>query len=425
MTTSSEPSEFSKPSKPSVSELSLSNQSMSARPGYTLPVFACAAAIAALHHLQQDSNSKDSFPLSSAEIPPLPSPDHVPVDLITPNRIVQIPIEQRARLDEHSALAITRSDPGDNLDLTRNTPVWAWVQWRQPDSTLVPDSDPATRIRIQGGEGIGRYQKGPQKAAIYRYATQLLRRNLERWLPDDRAIDVTIVMPEGKALALRTSNAAFGVVDGLSLLGTSGISEPLSAPGQLEQFRATLRARVHDYPDVKRGIVYCVGENGLDLARRHGVPEPCLIKTANWLGPLLVEAAIQGIQAILLFGHHGKLIKLAGGIFHTHHHLADGRLDILTAQCAVLGVPTSELPILFNSPTTEVALQHLRTLDKKTGSQWVETVYGAIAQRIDQRVQDYIYTHSQQRVTVGTVLFGRDRQVICQSAQGTVLKSNF
>jgi len=75
----------------------------------------------------------------------------------------------------------------------------------------------------------------------------------------------------------------------------------------------------------------------LDLAQKLGINTNQLPKLP-WLGPLLVEAGIQGVKAILLFGYHGKLIKLAGGIFHTHHHLADGRLEILTAHSAQLGL---------------------------------------------------------------------------------------
>ena len=78
------------------------------RSGYTLPVFACAAAVAALHWLRHRQPLKV-----------------VSVDLIEPAQIAEIPIEQVAGLSENMALAITRSDPGDNLDLTRNTPIWA------------------------------------------------------------------------------------------------------------------------------------------------------------------------------------------------------------------------------------------------------------------------------------------------------------
>lgn len=83
------------------------------RSGYTLPVFACAAAMAALEYLQTRNQSIEQ----------------VSIDLIDPTEIVNIPIEQIAILTDNSALAITRSDPGDNLDLTRNTPIWAMVEW--------------------------------------------------------------------------------------------------------------------------------------------------------------------------------------------------------------------------------------------------------------------------------------------------------
>lgn len=361
------------------------------RSGYTLPVFACAAAIAALHWLHQ--RRMLAF---------------VSVDLIDPAQIAEIPIEQVSGLDDGVALAITRSDPGDNLDLTRNTPIWAIVEKREASAQ-------AESVVIRGGEGIGTKAEG--KAAIYAYAQQLLQANLERLLQPEEKIMVTIVLPEGRQLAERTSNAAFGVVDGLSLLGTTGISQPLSAPGQLEAFRAELRAK-SSYFD---GLVFCIGENGLDLAPKLGIHPHRLVKTANWLGPLLVEAAVQRVQAILLFGYHGKLIKLAGGIFHTHHHLADGRLEILTAYGAKVGLPTPVLQTVLNCATAETALQYLRQFDAQQRSSWVNEIYDAIANGIDRRAQDYISKHSDHSMTIGSVLFDRDRQIIVKSEIGSTL----
>ncbi|MBE9125708.1 MULTISPECIES: cobalt-precorrin-5B (C(1))-methyltransferase CbiD [unclassified Coleofasciculus] len=360
--------------------------------GYTLPVFACAAAIAALRWLRQPQ------PLNA-----------VSVDLIAPPETVSIPIEQVAGLREGIALAITRSDPGDNLDLTRNTPIWALVEWGQPNQ--------CEQVRILGGEGIGRQMNAGGKAAIYSYAQRLLQDNLSRLLAAAEKIQVTFILPAGRQLAERTSNAAFGVVEGLSLLGTTGISQPLSSPEQLEAYRQELQEKASRF----NCLVFCVGENGLDLARNLGINPEQLVKTANWLGPLFVTAGLQHVPAILLFGYHGKLIKLAGGIFHTHHHLADGRLEILTAHCAQVGLPTSVLQVIFTSPTTEVALQYLRQLDIAEGSNWVEQVYGAIAFAIDQRSQDYIRKHSEQSVQVGSVLFDRDRQIVTTSQIGATL----
>ncbi len=361
-----------------------------AQSGYTLPVFACASAIAALHWLHYRQ------PILS-----------VSVDLIEPSQVVDIPVEQVAGLSENMALAIARSDPGDNLDITRNTPVWAMVEWERR-------GEDGERVTIRGGEGIGKIVEAGDKPAIYAYAQRLLQENLLRLLAPEERITVTIILPEGRSLALRTSNAAFGVVEGLSLLGTTGISQPLSAPDQLEAFREQLQYKVDRYDC----LVFCVGENGLDLARKLGINQEQLVKTANWLGPMLVEAALQNVKQILLFGYHGKLIKLAGGIFHTHHHLADGRREILVAHCANVGLPTLDLQVVFNSNTAETALVYLRSLDTSYGSDWVERVYTSIVQEIDSRSRDYIKNQIGEAGTlpsVGSVLFDRDRKVIVKS----------
>lgn len=356
----------------------------SPRPGYTLPVFACAGAIASLRHLHGE-NSTNS----------------VSVNLLEPPQEVTIDIEQIALINPDSALAITRSDPGDNLDLTRNTPIWALVARKTGNQ----------EIEIIGGEGIGIQVNNDGKSAIYSYAQRLLRENLKPLLLPQESIKVTIILPEGKKLATRTSNAAFGVVEGLSLLGTTGISQPLSAPGQLEIFREELK----DLSRRFHSLVFCVGENGLDLAPKMGINPDILVKTANWIGPMLVEAQLQGISQILLFGYHGKLIKLAGGIFHTHHHLADGRREILTAYAAKMGLSTLHLQKIFDSNTTENGLEYLRQLDQQTGDNWVERIYGEIANTIDRRCQEYVYKHTNGYLNVGCILFDRSRSLITKS----------
>lgn len=105
------------------------------RSGYTLPVFACAAAVAALHRLRQGKSIQS-----------------VHIDLIEPPQTVEIPVEQTAGLREGMALAITRSDPGDNLDLTRNTPIWALVEWQSSKG----QGGKGEAVVIKGGEGLGR-----------------------------------------------------------------------------------------------------------------------------------------------------------------------------------------------------------------------------------------------------------------------------
>jgi cobalt-precorrin-5B (C1)-methyltransferase len=366
------------------------------RVGYTLPVFACGGAIAALHWLYTN------IPL-----------DTVTVDLINPPQPAEVEIESVCGLKVGVALAITHSDPGDNLDLTRNTPIWALVEWAPPAQTET--------VAIVGGEGIGRKEQGAGGAAIYAYARELMETNLKGSLREGDRIQVTILLPEGRALAKRTSNEAFGVVEGLSLLGTSGISQPLSAPQQLEIFRAELK----DKASQGDRLVFCIGENGLDLSRKLGIPETCLVKTANWLGPLLTEAGLQEVKSILLLGYHGKLMKLAGGIFHTHHHVADGRQEILTAHGAAAGLPTTELQQLLQCASAEDGLTYLRQLDQETGQPWSERVYQSIVGAVEGRSQHYIFTHSERQVQVGCALFGRDRQIFAIGETGQMLLNQF
>ncbi|WLT39885.1 cobalt-precorrin-5B (C(1))-methyltransferase CbiD [Synechocystis sp. B12] len=366
------------------------SQSISAQSGYTLPVFACASAIAAVETLLTSN-----------------CPDSVTLELLEPARTAEIAIEQGALLGHHRALAITRSEPGNNLDLTRHTPVWAEVEFTPGEGKLI----------IQGGEGIGKQLDGEGQAAIYSYAQRLLRHHLQPYISGDQTLMVSLILPLGRTLATRTSNAAFGVVEGLSLLGTSGIAQPLSAPEQLAEFQQHLTSAAQQH----QCLVFCLGENGLDLARQWGVPLDQMVKTANWLGSLLVSAAAVGVQEILLLGYHGKLIKLAGGIFHTHHHLADGRLEILTAQAVQAGLPYPLVQELGQAPTTEAGLKLLRHWQTEQNYPWVSKIYQAMADTIDRRSEEYVYKVSQHRLKVGSLLFDGDRQPVAISTQGQAM----
>ncbi|MBP0013013.1 MAG: cobalt-precorrin-5B (C(1))-methyltransferase [Roseofilum sp. SID2] len=370
----------------------------SPRPGYTLPVFAAASAVAALKCLN-----------GTQEI------ESVSLDLIDPAETVNVAIAEVSRIRPGMALGISHSDPGDNLDLTRYTPVWALVE-----TLPTTASESEYRIEIEGGEGIGKQVDREGKAAIYGYARQLLDRNLKLQLSPNQRIRVTLVLPEGRNLAKRTSLEAFGIVEGLSLLGTTGISQPLSSPEQLSQFRQILqeKARQHDR------LFFCLGENGLALAQQKGIDPQQIVKTANWLGPMLAEAGAQHVKEIILWGYHGKLIKLAGGIFHTHHDLADGRLEILTAYGAKVGLPGDKLHALLSAKTVQEGLEQLRQWEQESGKNWVERVYGEIVTQIDRRSGAYIYKQTQQQVTVRSVLFDSDRQIILHSCENINIRGS-
>jgi cobalt-precorrin-5B (C1)-methyltransferase len=373
-----------------------------ARSGYTLPVFAVAAAKAALIYLGSlnsdtpEASSKDRALRANANRPtPVTNPsiniENIEIDILPD--IVSIPISQIAKLDSQSALAITLSDPGDNLDLTRNTPIWAWVK-------LSPRQSQA--LILEAGEGLGKTTAGDP--AIYSYARRLFDANLLSIIPPDKTVTVSIILPEGRRLAQRTSNEAFGILEGLSLLGTSGISQPLSAADHLEEFRQQLQSKVKNSPD----LVFCIGANGMQVAQRLAIPESSIVQTGNWIGALLVEAGLNNANSVLLLGYQGKLIKLGGGIFNTSSHLADGKLEIISAAVITSCGNLEAAQNILNAKTADAAYKILveMGLDK--------LVFGLLAEKISHKAENYVQKYANQTLRVNTILFNRQREIIAQ-----------
>ncbi len=355
-----------------------------ARTGYTLPVFAVAAAKAALMHLREKIDSQLS----------------VEIDLLS--QTAEISISQVAALDSQSALAVTLSDPGDNLDLTKNTPIWAWVRLSQRQSQA---------LILEAGEGLGKTTSG--EPAIYSYARRLFDANLLSLIPPEQTATVSIILPEGRQLAQRTSNEAFGILEGLALLGTSGISQPLSAADYLEEFRLSLQAKVKVCP----GLVFCIGSNGMQVAQRLGIPESAVVQTGNWIGAMLVEAGLYQAASVLLLGYHGKLIKLAGGIFNTSSHLADAKLEIISAAVVAVGGDVQTARAILDTKTADAAHKKLIELGL------AESVFGILAEKISQKATAYVQKYANVALKVGTVLFDRKGEIISQDLHAKELLS--
>lgn len=356
------------------------------RSGYTLPVFAVAAAQAALLHLT--AATIDSIVIERVEL-----------DLLDDSGHAEIAVQQVAKLDDRTALAITLSDPGDNLDLTRNTPIWAKVAIEvRPENALEPDKGDA--LILEAGEGLGRSLTG--EPAIYSYARRLFAANLEPLLRPEQRARITIILPQGRALAERTSNAAFGIVEGLSLLGTSGISKPLSAEAHFVEYQQALREKAQR----SKLLTFCLGSNGLRVADRLGLEPATIVQTGNWVGALLVEAGLQGVQEVHLLGYQGKLIKLAGGIFNTSSHLADAKLEILAASVIQVGGDRAIAQAILEAPTADAAYQQLMM------TEWGQPVFDRLVQQIRQKAQRYVQKYANVEISVPVTLFDRQGQII-------------
>jgi len=225
-------------------------------------------------------------------------------------------------------------------------------------------------------------------------------------LPKGMSIKVEIVLPEGKDRALKTSNEAFGVVDGLSLIGTQAEVQISASPDQLRNCKETLQNKCSKSTFDGR-LTFVIGENGMDLALSFGLPLNQIIKTGNWLGPLLVAAAENGVKKLLLFGYHGKMVKLSGGVFHTHHHLADGRLEILTSLAVREGIAFDLIELISKSTSVENALLTLEERNQKA----VSLIWGRMAKEIEIKSHSYVNRYLSSSMEIGSVLFDRKREV--------------
>jgi len=377
--------------------------------GYTLPVWVAAAARAAMGVLRGESDGPA-----------------VRLELLEPPGAVPVAVEAAAALGDGWALGQARCDPGEGLDLTRGLVVWVLLRWRElapgPSPPVPPprlsageaaalpapgalEPSPEPWLLIEAGEGVGIHAANGE-ACLSDYARRLLEANLRPLLSPGQGLQLRVVLPAGRALAERTSNAAFGVVEGLALIGTRAAVQAGASPDQLEATLAALRQHV-DAPDFQGDLVLVIGENGLDLAPRLGLPPQLLLKAGNWIGPVLVAAAEAGVGRLLLFGYQGKLIKLAAGIFHTHHHLADGRAEVLTAFAALEGLAGDALASLHAAPTVEAALAELEAGDPALA----QRLRDRLAAAVETRSCAYLARHGGGSLAVGAVLFDRSRRV--------------
>ena len=316
------------------------------------------------------------------------------VVLRTPKGLVVEVAPLFCRLTAAGAECAIEKDGGDDVDVTTGLAIVATVELR-PES---PD------ICIDGGVGVGRVTKpGLDQpvgaAAINHVPRQMITDALRREAASadyHGGFAVTISIPEGEAVAKRTFNPHIGVTGGLSILGTSGIVEPMSQQAildtiQLEMDQAALRAG-----NPKR-LILAPGNYGLDYLHET-YPDFAVIpvvKTSNFIGDTLDMAASAGFEEVLLVGHVGKLVKVAGGILNTHSHTADCRTELFCTHAALCGAGRDTCAALYDAATTDACLDILDAAGLRAPV--LESLLQAIQLHLDRRAADAF--------RVGAVLF--------------------
>lgn len=266
---------------------------------------------------------------------------------------------------EHEVSCGVEKDGGDDPDVTTGTWVYAKVSYEGPESWKEGQGQ---EIHIDGGKGVGRVTRPGLdqpvgSAAINHVPREMIRKEvLEvcQALDYRGSLQVEISVPDGEKLSERTFNPRLGIVGGISILGTSGIVEPMSSQALLDTIWIELRQRRElgfDY------VAVSPGNYGLDFMKKaYGYDLDKSVKCSNYIGPAIDMAVELGFREMLLTGHIGKLIKVAGGIMNTHSKEADCRMELLAAfaireqanarlACRILECATTEeaIPVLTES----------------------------------------------------------------------------
>ena len=298
------------------------------------------------------------------------------------------------------ALAITFANSGLELDLTNNLEIWVVASFVKINNL---ENISKKIIDIVPGYGVGIYSN-TKKICISDFARKIIDINLEEIIPEGLKLCLEIIFPNGKFLAERTSNKAFGVVKGLSIIGTTAETHLSASPEQLNCAMNELNQAVSE--SNTNLITFVIGENGLDLAKKLDIPFP-IIKVGNWIGPLLVHAATKKVKKILLLGYYGKLIKLAGGIFHTHNHLADARIEILVYLAVKEKIPLKIIHSIMSSQTIDDAIKIVERFNVDVAKKLIFEISNHVEIRSIEYIQKYISSD----MKIGVILFDRERRI--------------
>ena len=328
----------------------------------------------------------------------------------------------------------TRKDAGDDPDVTNGTEIRAYVQ--VCDVASVPFGAFMSmdgRLYLTGGMGVGRVTKpGLEQAvgqsAINRVPRQMIfdavQQVLNAFEDDEKPCYlITISVPAGAELAQRTFNPMLGIEGGISILGTTGIVEPMSEAAIVATIETSIRqvlameddatsktetlrkedvsaaqkaetfeertaedeaarqpqsAAAHgeqtestgsgwkedgDIGRSARRILAVPGNYGQRYVEQQlglrGVP---VVEVSNYIGEAIDLAVSYGATDFLLVGNVGKLVKLAAGIMNTHSRVADGRWEIFAAHLALCGGTRAQVAAMREATTTEEMLTRLEAM---------------------------------------------------------------
>lgn len=318
-----------------------------------------------------------------------------------------------------------RKDAGDDPDVTDGLMVYSQVRLPDADSGGAGDAREAgddrnacgdyvyekdgLRLILSGGVGVGRVtQCGLScevgKAAINPVPRQMIFEQVAGVCRESGfkgVLSIEIRVPEALKVADKTFNSRLGIQGGISILGTSGMVEPMSETALLDTIRLELRQRIRKGEKNLLVTPGNYGENFVGTVLGLGLGQA--VKCSNFIGSTIDMAVEEGAESILLIGHGGKLIKLAAGIMNTHSSWADGRMEILAAHGAACGAKRELVEQIMEAVTVDEGLRLLETEDG---------LREQVMKRVMARLEQYVKRRAGGRLRAEVIVFTNERGIL-------------
>ena len=345
------------------------------------------------------------------------------ITIQTPKGILfQAEILEITRSETEVTCAV-RKDGGDDPDITSGALIFSTVQFADEEekiseqhnrqlSGIRAESVQGKRavLHIDGGKGVGRVTKPGLdqpvgNAAINHVPREMIEKEVQEVcaLADfSGELHITISVPDGERLAEQTFNPRLGIVGGISILGTSGIVEPMSSQALLDTIKVELNQKKAEGYGI---AAVSPGNYGLDYMKKtYGYDWS--VKCSNFIGDTIDMATAIGFEKMLLTGHIGKLVKVAGGIMNTHSREGDCRMEVLAAASVRNQVPYPVLEEILQCVTTEEAVRKLDACGKKD----------AVMQDLLSKIMFYLNKRAAGKMQIEVILYSNEFGELAKSA---------
>lgn len=315
-------------------------------------------------------------------------------------------------------------DSGDDPDVTDQAEVHVSIKkvdesFRPVNGMFQDEQNPG--LFLDGGIGVGRVTKEGLEQPVGAAAINAVPRTMIfgavnevcRLAEFEGRLLITVSVPQGESLAKKTFNPMLGIEGGISILGTSGILEPMSEKAIVDTIETLIRQQ---HAMGKRDLLVTPGNYGQSYVAKYlDLPLEDSIKCSNYVGDTIDLAISYGMENFLLVGNLGKLVKLGAGIMNTHSKTADGRFEILSVHTVLCGGSREMVQRLMECINTDQALELLE--------QW--GLKEAVMNSLCQKIEEHMERRSRGEIKSAVILFSEKYGFLGQTSHGKELLELF